>query len=105
MKSLLGVREPALSDEHYVVGSPAIKPKFEFNFAWLISPVPMPRPSGAPSPINKKSGLSAALLQSAMDRELLAGGFARRGLGLLLGLKILAGDLIDGLHRQPRLAA
>src|SRR2546421_12358489 len=44
MKSLLWVREPALSDEHYVVGSPAIKPKFEFNFAWLISPVPMPRP-------------------------------------------------------------
>src|SRR5467141_4241881 len=37
---------------------------------------------------------------------LLAGGFARRrGLGLLLSLKILAGDLIDGLHRQPRLAA
>src|SRR5947208_2412239 len=44
MKSLLGVREPALSDEDYVVGSAAIKPKFEFNFAWLISPVPMPRP-------------------------------------------------------------
>src|ERR1700704_7192467 len=37
---------------------------------------------------------------------LLAGGFARRSLGrLLLGLEVLAGRLVDYLHRQPRLAA
>src|SRR2546421_5089756 len=40
-----------------------------------------------------------------LSQESLAGGFARRGLGLLLGLEVLAGDLVDRLHRQPRLAA
>src|ERR1700733_6277783 len=36
--------------------------------------------------------------------KLLAGGFAR-GFRLLLGFEVLAGHLIDRLHRQPRLAA
>src|SRR4051812_17378065 len=36
---------------------------------------------------------------------LLAGGFALRRFRLLLGLEVLAGGLIDHLHRQPRLAA
>src|SRR6185437_1386595 len=38
-------------------------------------------------------------------RLLLAGGFARRRRFLLLRLEVLAGHLIDHLHRQPRLAA
>src|SRR6202011_1413481 len=40
-----------------------------------------------------------------LKNVLLAGGLARRSLGLLLGLEILAGHLIDRLHRQARLAA
>src|SRR3954468_22735583 len=36
---------------------------------------------------------------------LLAGGFALRSLGLLPGFEIVAGCLVDRLHRQPGLAA
>src|SRR6266851_929576 len=55
----------------------------------------------------KRGGSKAAPLKHRIFTGLLpAGGFARRSLGrLLLGLEVLAGRLVDHLHRQPRLAA
>ena len=51
------------------------------------------RPKGRPFPISRLSAL-------------LAGGFARRRrFRLLLGLEVLAGLLVDDLHRQADLAA
>src|SRR4051812_3943984 len=59
------------------------------------------------SAANKKGGFSAALFVIQSRSGLLAGRFARGGgfRRLLLGLEVLAGGLIDHLHRQPRLAA
>src|SRR4030088_1508279 len=42
---------------------------------------------------------------SRICSALLAGGFALRRLGLLPGFEVLAGGLVDRLHRQPGLAA
>src|SRR2546421_9107791 len=55
--------------------------------------------------INKKGGCKAALRCSGCWQELLAGGFARRRFRLLFGLEVLAGYLVDRLHREPGLAA
>src|SRR5581483_4047582 len=57
----------------------------------------------------KKGGLAAALRSIAAPappRLLAAGGLALLlAFGLLLGLEVLAGGLVDHLHRQPHLAA